>query len=427
MNFETKKDNSATFYVRESTRTVGPFSTESQAASGNQQYWFMMVPKTGQINGSVPSQGWVWSPVLPPLSTIVRLPIATPPSCTRQPIRPSIRGTPSQPVRGRTPPARETTTSKSSPKVVVLTKDGVESLPVLSVLAKQQRTVQVASAKRPGFDAKVMGLLVHVHTKWLIQQGLVRSEQYESVPRIGKVKPKLGMNSYGSICETRATSLPSTVLLIYHWSFLTIIPNLNQWVKVDNMQVEEFFQKLKSVSVGAVETNILSFGKNVEIGVICLEITKADGPDREVTVEEVLGQIRNQRLGATQTKQESNQAKRYRYSSLNEKCRIRYPFRFGNIYEPLPIWIHPGCTIVPDFSVYEEAYGPSMLERAYRQYKLSPLEGWLFGEMEMLTQLKVEDTLTRKDIIMIREAILADEINGFSEMRGRASHLQLIF
>ena len=53
-----------------------------------------------------------------------------------------------------------------------------------------------ASAKRSELDAKVKGLLVHTSakfTEWLIQQGLVRFEQYETVP--GKVKLKLDMYS----------------------------------------------------------------------------------------------------------------------------------------------------------------------------------------------------------------------------------------
>jgi len=385
-------DNSVTFRVTETTTTMGPVNTQSQAATGNQQYRFLMDPKTGRIIGSIPSQGGVGGPVLPSPPTMVRAPTATPPSRTmtprgrggvRQPIRPSIRGTPSQPVRGRTPPARETTPSKSSPQVVDLTKPGVEpvgaqpirkAFPALSVSAKPQRTVPAASAKRSELDAKVKGLLVHTpakFTEWLIQQGLVRSEQYETVPGTGKVKLKLGMysdgkkfphsggyvwiqegvsNKYtsvykGSIFETSATSHPPTVLLkmIYHWSCQTNIPNVAQWVKVDNKQIDEFFQVLRSVCVGAVQDEVISLGgpgKVVEIGVISLGTTTADGQKREVRVE-VLGvldrQTRNLRLRATEPIQGANQAE-----------------RFGKIFEPLPIWIHPASKIVTDFSVDKE-------------------------------------------------------------------------
>jgi len=390
-------DNSVTFRVTETTTTMGPVNTQSQAATGNQQYRFLMDPKTGRIIGSIPSQGGVGGPVLPSPPTMVRAPTATPPSRTmtprgrggvRQPIRPSIRGTPSPAVRpavrGRTPPAaRETTPSKSSPQVVDLTKPGVEpvgaqpirkAFPALSVSAKPQRTVPAASAKRSELDAKVKGLLVHTpakFTEWLIQQSLVRSEQYETVPGTGKVKLKLGMysdgkkfphsggyvwiqegvsNKYtsvykGSIFETSATSHPPTVLLkmIYHWSCQTNIPNVAQWVKVDNKQIDEFFQVLRSVCVGAVQDEVISLGgpgKVVEIGVISLGTTTADGQKREVRVE-VLGvldrQTRNLRLRATEPIQGANQAE-----------------RFGKIFEPLPIWIHPASKIVTDFSVDKE-------------------------------------------------------------------------
>eukprot|EP00092_Neocalanus_flemingeri_P037076 GFUD01040362.1.p1 GENE.GFUD01040362.1~~GFUD01040362.1.p1 ORF type:complete len:1387 (-),score=480.18 GFUD01040362.1:476-4636(-) len=389
-------DNSVTFQVTETTTTMGPVNTQAPAATSNQQYRFLMDPKTGRIIGSIPSQGGV-GPVLPSPPAMVRAPTATPPSRTmtprgrggiRQPsnIRPSVRGTPTPPTRGRTPPAsaRESTTpSKSSPQVVDLTKPGVEpvgaqpirkAFPALSVSAKPQRTVPAANAKRSELDAKVKGLLVHTpakFTEWLIQQGLVRSEQYEVVPGTGKVKLKLGMysdgkkfphsggyvwiqegvsNKYtsvykGSIFETSASSHPPTVLLkmIYHWSCQTNIPNVAQWVKVDNKQIDEFYQVLRSVCVAAVQDEVISLGgpgKVVEIGVISLGTTTADGQKREVRVE-VLGvldrQSRNLRLRATEPIQGANQAE-----------------RFGKIFEPLPIWIHTASKIVTDFSVDKE-------------------------------------------------------------------------
>jgi len=385
-------DNSVTFRVTETTTNMGPVNTQSQAATNNQQYRFLMDPKTGRIIGSIPQAGaGVGGPVLPSPPTMVRAPTATPPTRSmtprgrggvRQPIRPSIRGS-SQPVRGRTTPIRETTPNKSSPQVVDLTKPGVEpvgaqpirkAFPALSVSAKPQRTVPAASAKRSELDAKVKGLLVHTpakFTEWLIQQGLVRSEQYEVVPGSGKVKLKLGMysdgkkfphsggyvwiqegvsNKYtsvykGSIFETSATSHPPTVLLkmIYHWACQTNIPNVAQWVKVDNKQIDTFFQVLRCVCVSAVQNEVVSLGgpgKVVEIGVISLGTTTADGQKREVRVE-VLGvldrQSRNLRLRATEPIQGASQSE-----------------RFGKIFEPLPIWIHPGSKIVTDFSVDKE-------------------------------------------------------------------------
>ena len=72
---------------------------------------------------------------------------------------------------------------------------GPRPFPALSVVAKAQRSSQGVQAKRSELDMKVKGLLVHTpakFTEWLIQQGLVRSEQFE-----GKIKLKLGMYSDG--------------------------------------------------------------------------------------------------------------------------------------------------------------------------------------------------------------------------------------
>ena len=63
------------------------------------------------------------------------------------------------------------------------------------MVAKPQRAVSGVQAKRSELDLKVKGLLVHSpakFTEWLIQQGLVRSEQFD-----GKIKLKLGMYSDG--------------------------------------------------------------------------------------------------------------------------------------------------------------------------------------------------------------------------------------
>ena len=365
-NITANPDSSVTFKVTETTTSLGPVTSQTQAATANQQYRFLMDPKTGRIIGSIPNQGAVaGAPVLPSPPTMVRAPTATPPPAramtprgrggVRQPIRPAIRAA-SQPVRGRTPPARETTPGKS-PQVVDLTKPGVEpvgaqpirkAFPALSVSAKPQRTIPAAAAKRSELDAKVKGLLVHTpakFTEWLIQQGLVRSEQYEMVPGSGKVKLKLGMysdgkkfphsggyvwiqdglpNKYtsvyrGSIFETNEKNHPPTVLLkmIYHWACQTNIPNVAQWVKVDNKQIDEFFQVLRSVCVSSVQDEVINLGgpgKVVEIGVISLGTTTPDGQKREVRVE-VLGVLdrltRNLRLRATEPIQGATQAERY--------------------------------------------------------------------------------------------------------------------
>jgi len=390
-------DSSVTFRLTESTTTMGSPGAPSAGITANTQataaggaagnYRLLMDPKTGRIIGSVPISSTT-QPVLPSPG-IVRAPTQTPvrgaaprsrmmtPS-SKQPIRPNLKGTPTPPTRTHTPPGRKTTPSKS-PQIVDLTS-GPEPVgappirrpfPALAVVAKPQRTVPGATAKRSELDTKVKGLLVHTpakFTEWLIQQGMVRSEQYDNSGG-GKVKLKLGMysdgkkfphsggyvwiqegaaNKYtsvykGSIFET-TNHAPTVILkMIYHWSCQTNLPNVAQWVKVDNGQIDSFYTHLRSICVGAVQDEINNMGgpnKIVEIGVISLGTTTADGQKREVRVE-VLGVLdrstKNLRLRATEPIQGASQSD-----------------RFGKIFETLPIWINKNSKIVTDYSVDRE-------------------------------------------------------------------------
>jgi len=406
-------DNSVTFRLTESTTSLGPTISQSTAntATGQQSvvaaaaasgqppgsYRLLMDPKTGRIIGSIPtasipttlsgpvqpSPGVVRAPTVTPIASRTPTPrsrMLTPGSGIRQPIRPSLnRTTPTPPARGHTPPARSVTPVKS-PQIVDLTKPGPEpvgappirrAFPALSVQAKPQRTVPGASAKRSELDGKVKGLLVHTpakFTEWLIQQGLVRSEQYDNTS-MGRIKLKLGMysdgkkfphsggyvwiqegaaNKYtsvykGSIFEI-SNYTPTVILkLIYHWACQTNLPNVAQWVKVDNTQIDNFYTNLRCVCVAAVQDEINHLGGNgrtVEIGVISLGTTTADGQKREVRVE-VLGVLdrttKNIRLRATEPIQGASQSD-----------------RFSKIFEPLPIWINPNSKIVTDYSVDRE-------------------------------------------------------------------------
>jgi len=362
----TNPDQSATLRVTESQGTIGQVQAGVQGAQG--QYRFLMDPKTGRIVGSVP-QG---SPALPS-------PRPTTPTRGRGRGRGAV-----QPLRpAPSPAARSTTPVKAAaPQVVDLTDPRVEpvgapqparkSHPALSVSAKPQRALPAATSKRSELDAKVKSLLVHTpakFTEWLIQQGLVRSEQYEGAAGQGRVKLKLGMysdgkkfphsggyvwiqegaaNKYtsvfrGSIFEMAAS--PPTVLLklIYHWSCQTNIPNVAQWVKVDNAAIDTFFTACRAVCVGAVQEEVVGLGgpgKVVEVGVISLGTTTADGAKREVRVE-VLGVLdrstRTLRLRATEPVQGATQGE-----------------RFGRIFEPLPVWVARGSKVVTDYSVDRE-------------------------------------------------------------------------
>ena len=179
------------------TETV---SSLSQIQPNSQkQFRFVMDQRTGRIIGSIPGQvqGGVASPGS---GSPVRG--ATPHSRGRGVVRQPLR--PAGPLkRGLSPSPQSASVPGKTPQVVDLTRGSdsgpssvtKKSFPALSVVAKAQRSSQGVQAKRSELDMKVKGLLVHTpakFTEWLIQQGLVRSEQFE-----GKIKLKLGMYSDG--------------------------------------------------------------------------------------------------------------------------------------------------------------------------------------------------------------------------------------
>ena len=243
-----------------------------------------------------------------------------------------------------------------------------KAFPALTVTARPEKTLPPSQAKRPELDAKVKKLLQLTpakFTEWLIQQGLVRSEQFEA-----GVKLKLGMYSdgkkfphsggyvwiqegqsskytsvfRGSIFESSTNSQSPTIILklLYHWSCQTNLTNIINWVKVDNKKIDDFFNLIRSVCVTAVQDEVTGLGKlkggsTVEVGVISLGTTTADGQRREVRVEVlgVLDRVTKQiRLRATEPIPGATQQE-----------------RFTKIFEMLPTWVHPGSQIITDFSV----------------------------------------------------------------------------
>ena len=144
----------------------------------------------------------------------------------------------------------------------------------------------------------------------------------------------------GSLFEI-GTHAPAVILkLIYHWSCQTNIPNVSQWVKVDNATIDRIFTYCRSVCSAAVQdevTNMSGMGRVVEIGVISLGTSTQDGTKREVRVE-VLGVLdrasRNVRLRATEPVPGATQHE-----------------RFAKIFEPLSVWVNRSCRIVTDYSV----------------------------------------------------------------------------
>jgi pogo transposable element with ZNF domain len=278
-----------------------------------------------------------------------------------------------------------TDAAKRKPTAVVdLTKDDATSdatevsfnklngktFPSLVVVARPSlRVKETFKNDRSTLDGKVKSVLMHQavkFTEWLIQQGLVKSEQQCQV-HAGR-NLKLGMYSdaakfpysggyvwISQCCPTRFVSVfnrsvfegapyaPTVLLkLIYHWTCQTNVTNVVQWVKVDNLYLKNFYSWLRSVCTLSLQTHMGKMGghnKKIEIGVISLGTTTQDGKQRQVKVE-VLGILDSDakvvRLRAVEPLTDGEQ---------NHKKR------FAKILEPLGDWVSRESTILTDLTV----------------------------------------------------------------------------
>uniref|UniRef100_A0A182RG03 C2H2-type domain-containing protein n=1 Tax=Anopheles funestus TaxID=62324 RepID=A0A182RG03_ANOFN len=245
-----------------------------------------------------------------------------------------------------------------------------KTFPSLVVLARPSlRVTDKAVSDRPQLDGKVKNVLVHPapkFTEWLIQQGLIKSEQ---TCQIHYDKPlKLGMYSDTSkfpysggyfwisdCCPTRFTSVfhgslfegsphpPSVILkLIYHWACQTNVSNVVNWVKVDNVYLKSLYTLLRSVCTLALCRHMKMLGgpkKSIEIGVISLGTTTQDGQQRQVKVE-VLGVL-------------DPEAKILRLRAVEplHDAEKSYKKRFSKILEPLADWVDKESIILTDLTV----------------------------------------------------------------------------
>lgn len=253
-------------------------------------------------------------------------------------------------------------------KEITFNKLQGKTFPSLVVVARPSLKVKENINDRPALDAKVKGVLMHTATKfteWLIQQGLVRSEQ---TCQIHSGQLKLGMYSdvskfaysggyvwISTCCPTRFVSVfngslfegaphpPSTLLkLIYHWSCQTNVQNVVQWVKVDNLYVKGLYAWLRSVCTVALSQHMRQLGgpgRKIEVGVISLGTTSQDGQQRQVKVE-VLGVLDF----------ESKVVRLRAVEPLNDGER-NYKKRFSKILEPLANWVHKDSLILTDLTV----------------------------------------------------------------------------
>lgn len=222
-------------------------------------------------------------------------------------------------------------------------------------------------------DIRVKGVLMYSATKfaeWLIQQGLVKSEQYciQHSSSYQKTKLKLGMYSdqgtfpysggyvwISGCCPDRFVSVFSgsifqgapytpTVLLklIYHWACQTNVQNVISWVKVSNVYVKNFYTHLRSICTSAMWDKTRKMGgKNsvIQVGVISLGTTSQDGNLRQVKVE-VLGVLDFATLDL-----------RLRACDPVQDAERSYKRRFNNILHPLKDWVHTDSKIMTDFTV----------------------------------------------------------------------------
>ncbi|XP_014221728.1 uncharacterized protein LOC106648992 [Trichogramma pretiosum] len=252
--------------------------------------------------------------------------------------------------------------------------NGGKTYPSLVVVARpslktKNITPQQIQKERGELDQKVKAALMHASSKfteWLIQQGLVRSEQH--CDKHPTQKLKLGMYSdsgtfpcsggyvwissccperfvsvfCGSIFQGAPHSPTALVKLIYHWACQTNVQNVISWVKVTNFYVKTFYSYLRSVCTSALHNHSSKLGGRnsiIQVGVISLGTTSQDGNLRQVKVE-VLGILDPEtlqiRLRACEPVSESDKT---------------YKRRFDNILHSLQEWVHKESRIITDYTV----------------------------------------------------------------------------
>ncbi|XP_012059146.1 PREDICTED: uncharacterized protein LOC105622337 [Atta cephalotes] len=265
---------------------------------------------------------------------------------------------------GREYTFNKTTGGRTYPSLVVIARPN---------LRNKDTPPQVAQKERQALDAKVKNVLMFSATKfaeWLIQQGLVKSEQYCLQHSSNYQRPKLKLGMYSdqgtfpysggyvwisSCCPDRFVSVFSgsifqgahytpTVLLklIYHWACQTNVQNVVSWVKVSNMYLKNFYTNLRSICTAAVwDKSRKMGGKNsvIQVGVISLGTTSQDGHMRQVKVE-VLGILDPSTLDI-----------RLRACEPVQEGERSFRRRFNNILHPLKDWVHTDSKIMTDFTV----------------------------------------------------------------------------
>ncbi|XP_042867512.1 uncharacterized protein LOC122250222 isoform X2 [Penaeus japonicus] len=283
----------------------------------------------------------------------------------------------------RTPPQSQASSAKvsvpvsSSSNVSVTNSETSKNFPMLSVTARPKNTVPPAvfMAQRKELDGKVKSVLVKTSqefVEWLLGEGLIRTSQYcptHKQSNQAAVKLKLGMFSDPKVltmsggyvwlsecCGKKYVSVfsgslfgstpidkvpPTSVLkLIYHWSCQTSIANVETWVKVDRTFINKMYQYLRCICSVMLQDKVYDFGfdgTTVELGIVSLGTSTADGTKKAVKVE-ILGLY-------------DRKMKSYRLFASEPEPGSSSRQRFIRILKPMERVVHVNAIILCDLSV----------------------------------------------------------------------------
>ncbi|XP_076064259.1 uncharacterized protein LOC143038648 isoform X2 [Oratosquilla oratoria] len=257
-------------------------------------------------------------------------------------------------------------------------KAGPKSASLLSVFPRPKNASPPAVAvnKRKVLDGKVKNVLVkssHEFVEWLLAEGLIRSQQYcttHTYPATqAHQKLKLGMFSDPKVlatsggyvwisecCGKKYVSVysgsifgstpidkvgPTSVLkLIYHWACQTTIPNVETWVKVEKSFINKMYQYFRAICSVMLQEKVYDFGfdgTKVELGIVSLGTSTADGAKKAVRVE-ILGLFDRKLMS-------------YRLFASSPEPGSNSRHRFIRILTPICKVVNKGATIICDQSV----------------------------------------------------------------------------
>lgn len=274
----------------------------------------------------------------------------------------------------RAPASAPTTTPATSSS----TPAACNKYPLLNIVARPRNTLPpaVAMSQRKELDTKVKLVLVkspQEFVEWLLSEGLIRNSQSCSIHKVSATqqpfKLKLGMFSdpkalatsggyvwINECCGKKYISVysgsifgstpidkvpPTSVLkLIYHWGCQTSINNVENWVKVDKNFINKMFQYLRCVCSVMLQDKVYDFGfdgTTVELGIVSLGTSTADGTKKAVKVE-ILGLY-------------DRKMKSYRLFASEPEPGSSSRQRFVRILKPLERVVHTNALILCDQSV----------------------------------------------------------------------------